>query len=449
MSDLTGIWKLEDQEYYKNSGLFPIKKGSYKISFGEVDGYYTPEDITLQLNDAGTLVVNYYKKPTYTLTIETYKRYINNNDVKFSGYWRFVGDTEWKFAGSNIELEMGSYNIEFKDENGFITPSSIAVKMKDNITIQGIYKLDVSILFVTLTADEFVYPFHGTWKIQDQTNWLETGGHTELQKNTDYIILFNSNEYYSPPDSQTINISDNNNKVYTFYTKYFTLTMNLNVGRWKVSTETEWKNSGESIILSREQTYTIEFEDFAGYETPANYTVLLDSSKTINLTYLISTTTFYKENLKYFESGGWNTTGKFVLSLSPNIEPGKTIMKAVMHFTPYLHVQQRTGVAYFKIYDTIVPFTLFNFSFNDGLSENETVNGTSEYIYRIDLGTAPGYYPGDIDITQYVQELVFRNDWTTLSCIYFGAGFYTTDGQIMPVWEWFKDGLISIEIKTV
>lgn len=92
-----------------------------------------------------------------------------------------------------------------------------------------------------------------------------------------YDVEFSDVPFYSTPSDKNVSIAANVlNQVYVSYER---MKGNLKVNivpagavssgaGWKLSTESEWKNSGESISIDT-GNYTVEFKDIAGYTSPS------------------------------------------------------------------------------------------------------------------------------------------------------------------------------------
>jgi signal peptidase I len=121
-----------------------IQIGTYNVSFGGVDLYYTP---TWQLvsiyENQETNAVGVYTPITGTLTITT---------VPVAGEV-FVNGTSWGFAPQTKLVNVGAYNISFASVSGYYTPSWQLATISENVekTVNGVYEPIIGTLEITIT----------------------------------------------------------------------------------------------------------------------------------------------------------------------------------------------------------------------------------------------------------------------------------------------------------
>jgi hypothetical protein len=111
-------------EYYEGTKL--------SVSFGYVDGYYTPEnqEVTIEANKTTSIIGEYKPKPKGEIYIKTTS---DRGDVEGDIY---VDGTYVGVGSCTVERTIGMYTVSYEDVKGYKKPSSKQVEVEEGRTIK-------------------------------------------------------------------------------------------------------------------------------------------------------------------------------------------------------------------------------------------------------------------------------------------------------------------------
>lgn len=193
-----GNGEFED-EYYENTKL--------KVSFGDVEGYYTPEnrEVVIEANKTKEITGNYTEIPKGWINVTT-----TSDDGIINGDMGTIYiDSEEKAVGScNVSFpENTEHIIHFGEVEGYYAPEdrNETVSAYVVISIEGIYQRiqNGTVYVVTTSDDDEIKGDRGDIFIDHEK--VGTGTcRLEYPENTNHTISFGDLEGYYTPEEQKI-----------------------------------------------------------------------------------------------------------------------------------------------------------------------------------------------------------------------------------------------------
>ena len=109
---------------------------SHTISFGSIEGYYSPNPVNLTTKTNDTYVQGEYKKiPKYKICVVTEPV---EGDIYLNGVWKGKGSAEEEYyENTNLTISFGEVGDNLR---GYYTPESFTITVKSNETIERRYK---------------------------------------------------------------------------------------------------------------------------------------------------------------------------------------------------------------------------------------------------------------------------------------------------------------------
>jgi len=290
-------WRIKGTENWRRNGYIEtnlIVGNTYEIEFKDVDNYDKPDNIFVRIKYNGGVVI---KSVLYTPHMGRLQINLTPNIINIF-QWKLVNSIIWRNSSDIIDLQVGEYEIEFKEVAGFDKPNNITVIIeRDNLSIyEVIYKEHagcVQIFITPNTKDIF------QWKIVGTTTWYDSGTLLDEIPIGTYFIEFKDVIEYQKPDNITIVVEHNTLK--PIDVKY-THTPNMyrgslivyltpgtdNIFQWRRKDTLTWKNSHSMEYNLYIGTYEIEFKDVDGYHTPLNIitTITADNLTEENISYI-------------------------------------------------------------------------------------------------------------------------------------------------------------------
>lgn len=155
--------------------------------------------------------------------------------------------------------------IEFNSYYGYNSPSAITVTLAAATTYT--YNVTYSRLTGSLTYN--ITPSIASWRRVGTSTWRASGyTETDIYYGTYSVEFSNVDEYETPTIDQGIVINGDviKTKTYTASPPY-TITVIINMGKWKLVSDGIWRNSGD-IINVPYGDQTITFENLDNYTKP-------------------------------------------------------------------------------------------------------------------------------------------------------------------------------------
>jgi len=342
-------WRLKGDTAWKSSGeAVAVPAGITTVEFKTAGGYFLHDDIELPILYAEERTFNAaYRKLTANLIVVI----TPESAVSAGAAWRLEGEDAWYGAGSQRELEIGSYVLEFKDLYAFDAPEKMNVVIsepgKDGppLIIVGQYSHRYGAIKVLIEPKDAV-DIGAMWRTSGASVWNQSGDEVSLPVG-DHEIEFSGLEYqgfYTRPLNATAKVLRDKTTVITgVYVagndSWLRVDMDYHgkipseEGMWKISGSQEvWYPSGHPVLLFP-GFYTVEFKEIHGYTAPAKTTVALvgGDSTIIRRTYiegdglgLLSIDILYngmstnEGRWKYAADGEWLCSGDLV-----SLEPGQ------------------------------------------------------------------------------------------------------------------------------
>jgi Metallo-peptidase family M12/Secretion system C-terminal sorting domain len=312
-----GRWSADWGNTWRNSGdtvYLPLNQ-SYDITFKDINGYFTPNSQAYypsQSNQITNFIGNYLARPKGVIKVNI----IGGNG---QGRWRINDETTWRNSGDTIYRTANfPHYIYYKDISGFITPSNDFVYPSTNqVSIEdGTYTpIEYGTLKVNLTGANAL----GQWRIDTSAVWHNSG-------DTLHLPTYNYHTVYCKDVSGFITPSAINISVYTnipitverIYEPivYGILKINLvgatGLGKWRISSDTVWRNSGDTLHLSVLSGYNINYKNITGWIKPnlETYYPIANQQSTLTRTYTQIGYGTLKVNLTGGDSlGQWTADG--------------------------------------------------------------------------------------------------------------------------------------------
>lgn len=171
-------------------GLSPqnrtVRPGTYTVSYGDVEGFYTPAEEIVAVTENSTRIVEgiYQAVPVIELP--------NNGTLVVkttpTSAQVFVNGVLWGLSPQNRTLEPGAYTVSFGDVEGFFTPAAEAAIVIENstTTIEGIYQSipainppsNGTLLVKTSPMSARVFVNGALWGLSPQSRKLKPGMYT-------------------------------------------------------------------------------------------------------------------------------------------------------------------------------------------------------------------------------------------------------------------------------
>lgn len=153
-------WKVDDRAWIRGGEtIHGLSEGAYVVKFKDIDGYRTPPDIRLTLEEtmSGDRVTASYPAGTQVVSFEVAERngvpcidinaeYLAGEDegvlavcfspqeVVFAGArWR-IGSGEWLESCTYHRLPPGLYIVSFNQVEGYVTPESRELRVESGAT---------------------------------------------------------------------------------------------------------------------------------------------------------------------------------------------------------------------------------------------------------------------------------------------------------------------------
>jgi len=258
--------------------------GNYEITYGEVEGYYTPapQSATLpadgEINFGGT----YVEIPTGTINVTT-----NLSEASFS----ITGPENYSSSGQTwtTEAPVGSYTITYSDMPGYYTPPSQGAPLSEDgeINFEGTYvEIPTGTINVATNLDAATFSITGPsdYSGSGQT-WSEPNAFIgEYTITYDYVA-----GYFTPPPQTATLEGDGEINFEGLYavrpTGIINVTTNLDTATFSITGPViNYSGSGKTWAepLAPVGEYTITFGDVYGYYTPEPQTFPLELDGVIN-----------------------------------------------------------------------------------------------------------------------------------------------------------------------
>lgn len=121
-----GQWKIVGEDVWYNSSTIITKPtGNFVISFSDVDGYNTPDNINIVVEKNQTTIetIQYYEFTGYIQITST------------PGQWKVISDPSWNDSNTSIQKAIGDYEITFSNVEFYETPENINVTVLKDETV--------------------------------------------------------------------------------------------------------------------------------------------------------------------------------------------------------------------------------------------------------------------------------------------------------------------------
>ena len=273
-------WSLNGQTWHDSGAtLAALPVGPYTITFKGVSGWDRPADVPVTLVDGA----HESRTGTYTRQFGALTVVLDPAEVRTEARWSINGDT-WHTSGETIDpLAAGNYTVQFNAVTGWVTPPERTVTvLKDQTTsITAAYAQQAGSLTVSIAPAEAVAA-GAQWSI-DGTTWYD-GGHTlDPLAIGSYTVRFSTLAGWTTPDDVPVTITSGQNTTTggTYILQTGSLTVHIEPveavaagAQWSLD-GTTWHDSGALVSSLPVGSYTIQFNDVAGWDRPAEIPLTL------------------------------------------------------------------------------------------------------------------------------------------------------------------------------
>ena len=271
-----------------------ILGGDYPLEFTPLTGWLPPAD--------GPVTVANGELTSYTAQFTIAYGVLNVSlappaAIAAGAQWRRVGTTTWYDSdASEVNVQEGSYQVEFKPVAGMVTPSPVAVTVVYNQTTfaSGTYRYYGS-LKVTLTPPEAAAA-GAQWRRTGTTPWLISDATEANVPAGTYNIEFSTVSGWLTPATRQVTVNESLQATASAAYVLKTGTLKVNIvppeavaagAQWRRTGTTPWLAAGASEAVPP-GSYTVEFNTIPNYRSPASQAVTVIYNQTTILagTYL-------------------------------------------------------------------------------------------------------------------------------------------------------------------
>jgi hypothetical protein len=291
-------WRRVGTEAWLDSGATEedLEIGPYDIEFKPVELWRTPEvtSVTIEPEETATETGTYYQMGSLQVMIEPAAA------VTAGAQWRRVGTEAWLDSGATEEdLEVGSYDIEFKPVSLWRTPDAISVTIApEETTVETASYYQAGSIQVTITPEEAVEA-GAQWRRTGTAEWFNSGDTEQDVLVGDYVIEFKQITGWLAPDSASVKVGPEQTAMASgTYRQTGSLRVTIEPAA-AVAAGAQWRRTGTETWLDSGATeqgvlvgnYTVEFKAVQLWRTPKVLYVTIEPQ---------ATTT---ETVSYYQAG--------------------------------------------------------------------------------------------------------------------------------------------------
>ena len=266
-------WRVDNGSWQASGATVAnLTPGSHAVDYGAVANYDAPpsETVSLVAGQTTSLSRSYTPHPA-SLTIN-----LSPANAQFR-----VNGGAWNASGTTLgNLAAGSYTVEFSDLAGYHTPAAQTVTLNSGDT------LSLNVAYVAVTPAKLTVtltPNAAQWRV-DAGVWNASGAQVDGLAPGSHVVEYSSVTGYITPSATTVTLAEAENRTLTqtYATGRATLTVNLNIGNWRVVGSPIWQQPGFPVTVTSGPV-TIEYKAVAGYAAPATETITLAVNQSLTL----------------------------------------------------------------------------------------------------------------------------------------------------------------------
>lgn len=272
-------WSLDSgASWFEGGRTKSLAVGTYKVVFADVDGWYTPEPVTVTISENESRVLTAkYMKDTGRLSAVI----LPASAAADGGQWSVDGGTTWNASGATLEdLFVGEYTVKYKDLENWKTPASEKVMVtKDALTTcSGLYTPQTGTLQGVLSPSKAV-DAGAAWSIDGGTTWNANDAFLTVAVGS-YVVTFKPLVGWDTPESQIVTVEKNATKAVlgVYVEQKGRLCVQIEPegaiadgGQWSIDGGLNWYDDGVELSLTVGD-YAIMFKDLSRWITPAEIT---------------------------------------------------------------------------------------------------------------------------------------------------------------------------------
>ena len=232
--------------------------------------------------------------------------------------WRRVGTEEWLNSGTEYDVPIGSYTVEFSDVAGLTKPVNRTVSITANhlSEVSGTY-WGLGSLSVTIEPSD-VIGAGAKWRRVGTSVWFSSGDTESNVLEGSYKVEFSEVAGWAKPVPQAVTVTQNQTYgIICTYVPAKSLKVNIEPalavylgGQWRRVGTIAWLSSGETESVPAGE-YDIEFKNIQGWREPMTRTLTVSDDNTTE-----TTGTYHGGTVAAW---GWNGYGQCNVP-SPNSE---------------------------------------------------------------------------------------------------------------------------------
>jgi hypothetical protein len=304
--DNQGAWSINWGNTWQQSGdTIVMQTGQFVyINFKDVPNWRKPELIQSNLMNGGTSITAAYTPLQYARVV------VHINGANGQGRWNIYNVAQQIMPNDTILIPyyVNDFQIDFTNVAGWYIPNSIYITPNVN-TLNEYTVTYTPIIYTPVTVHITGAAGQGRWTADGQT--LHRSDDTVLVESNvyQYIRYVDVPDWITPNGIQTYIGSAPVTVQGIYQPQLFgsirvLLTGANGQGQWSLDGGTTWLNSGDSLRVSANNTYTIAVKDINGWHSQTNSSVHISPNQHYTTTF-VYTPTVYK-TLKVTLVGGNN-----------------------------------------------------------------------------------------------------------------------------------------------
>lgn len=286
------FWRVDGGEWISNCGTLEVPASRlFTLECKDIYSWIAPAQQSLVMPSCNMRV-----DVTYETSLRPVVVLISPDQAATDGMkWRLSGETAWHDSGSFELLDSGSpCTVEcIGSVLGWNKPDPVSLTVDESGSTVSVTCTPVHhTLTVNLGPDEAVQS-GAAWRSVGAEEWRFSNCSVVVQAGKAYILEFKATPRHLTPAGLSGIMLDHDASITVIYSEQTcSLTVNLAPEKaiqlgagWKLSGESEWRNSGTSAAIQIGDTYSVEFSPLSDLNRPASISGTINYSLTIEPLY--------------------------------------------------------------------------------------------------------------------------------------------------------------------
>ncbi|MDD2715949.1 MAG: hypothetical protein PHW04_08660, partial [Candidatus Wallbacteria bacterium] len=280
-----GAWRLSGESDWRSSetSVLILESNTTTVELRTLAEWDAPADFAFYMNDSDVSINKNYA-PYHHLKINLGP----SAAVQDGGAWRLSGESDWRSSETSILiLEGNSTTVELKTLEWWNTPADFAYTMGDSDeTIDKDYSFYRNLTINLGPAD--AVQDGASWRLSGESAWRNSETSVQLPDNLAVTVELKTIDFWNAPEGFSTYLAGADLSLDKTYTPIshkltvFTGPDNLPEGSgWKLSGETEWRESGSIAQVQEGKEFNIIFNDIDCWIIPAPITETMENSDLI------------------------------------------------------------------------------------------------------------------------------------------------------------------------